>query len=322
MASPDRFIRLSKLSLDRYDIAIDLDWRYPHLFDFLQISPSYRLAHLIATGRLERNARPLPADFAEVETAYRAFGSVYRTYFGEWWLNVAQYLFGIARPPEPKPLLRLSSREAANQDTLSHVMEAMDRYLTAERPAQGETAALLLAIPIHRDRRRLLREIESAIEAAFPGEEQQAGIITAKLVHNKMRERTFLMAMRTLLARASVPKAKLYQVGNHTKIAPQYWTDTKLKRRDDPEVFDRRRMMDIVVARQLHRAYLLAENAARMKFPSLDPLAPDPHRPEFDYPELGRQLRSYVQWGAKRVAEIKASRAQARMKKNQPSSPG
>lgn len=148
------------------------------------------------------------------------------------------------------------------------------------------------------------------IDREFGPEHQEQGITSAKLIDNKTRERTLVMAMRVLLAKLSAPKAKLYQIGNGTKIAPHYWTDETRRRSDGQD--GQRRMMEIVTARQLNRAYLFAENAARGRFPSLEPLAPDPARPEFDYAKLRKQLQDYLKWGARRVAELKAQQASRR----------
>jgi hypothetical protein len=313
MAKPDRFVRLSEISLERHKVAIELDWRYPRLFDYLQVSPSYRLAHLVATGRIERNSRPLPEDFEDVERTYQAFGSVYRTYFGEWWFKVAQFRFGVSAVPMPHTFLRLRHMENGPSSPLEEMRAALERYTMIERPSEGLPAALLVAIPVSRDRRRVMREIAALIDREFgPEHDGEDAGLSAKLIDNKVRENTLHTAMTVLLARASVPKAKLYQVGNHTKISPDNWTDAASRRRDDPEVDVKRRMMEIVTARQLKRAYLFAENAARGRFPCLDPLPDDPARPEFEYRALGAQLRSYAEWGFKRVANLKAKRQQER----------
>ena len=66
--------------------------------------------------------------------------------------------------------------------------------------------------------------------------------------------------------------------------------------------------MEIVTARHLQRAYIIAENAARGRFPCLEPLLEDPARPVFDYPQIGQQLREYIVWGKQYAAEIRARR--------------
>jgi hypothetical protein len=66
--------------------------------------------------------------------------------------------------------------------------------------------------------------------------------------------------------------------------------------------------MEILTSRHLHRAYLLAENAARAKFPSLDPLPPDTARPGFDYFQLNRQMRAYIKWAEAEIARLEAKK--------------
>jgi hypothetical protein len=60
-------------------------------------------------------------------------------------------------------------------------------------------AALLVAIPVSRARQRVLNEIKALIEREFGSENQDTAGLTAKLINNKMRERTLLLAMRVLL---------------------------------------------------------------------------------------------------------------------------
>jgi hypothetical protein len=306
MSSSERFARLSKLSLDRHDIEIALDWRYQSFFDYLQVSPSYRLAHLVAAGRLQKGSQPLPADFEKVQKTYDAFGSVYRTYFGEWWLRTAQYRFGVSAKPKPRTLLRVSHREEVSPADLERLQEALDGYISAQRPSEGLPATLIVAIPISKDRARAIRDIKAAIDKEFGNEKEPVGVMSFKLLENKIRERTLDIAMRVLLARTNGSGKKLYQVGNHTKIAPQYWTDETRRRRDEDE--DKRRKMEIVTARHLRRAYLFAENAARGRFPSLENLPADPAQPAFDYPILRKQLWDYVHWGRQYTADIRAKR--------------
>ncbi|WP_203074828.1 hypothetical protein [Falsiroseomonas ponticola] len=308
MGKPEKLVRLSRISLRDHDLSIDLDWRYPQLFEYLQVSPSYRLAHRIAMGMLARDARPLPADFADVERTYAAFGSVYRCFFDDWWIRTAQFRFGASAKPRVHGLLKLTHGEQVDEGKVNEVFTRLDQYLTEERPSEGLPAAVLVAIPVSHDRRRMLRAVAELIERELGPETAQEGVVEAKLLDNKIRERTVATAMRALLVRASSPKTPLYKVGNHLGLAPHYWTDPERPRSDDQDV--KRRLMEIVTARQLRRAYLLSEHAARGRFPCLDPLPPDPNRPEFNYATVGKLLWDYVAWGRKHVAKLKARKAE------------
>ena len=306
MASPETLVRLTRASRRDHGLAVELDWRYPQLFDYLQVSPSYRLAHLIATGRLVRDARPLPADFDEVERTYAAFGSVYRCFFSEWWIKTAQFRFGASAKPKVRGFMKLTHGEKVDAMRAKRIGARVEQYLAEQRPTEGLPAAVLVAIPVSHDRRRMLRAVAAMIERELGPEREQKGVVEAKLIDNKIRERTLITAMQVLQARAAVPHEKLYRIGNHLRIAPRYWTDPNRPRSDDQDV--NRRLMEIVTARQLKRAYLLAENAARGRFPSLDPLPPDPARPSFDYVALSKQYASYIAWGRKHIAAMKERR--------------
>jgi hypothetical protein len=295
MGKPETLVRLSSISLRDHGLSIELDWRYPQLFDYLQVSPSYRLAHLIATGHLARDAGALPADFADVERNYAAFGSVYRCFFSEWWVKTAQFRFGASAKPTVHGLMKLTHGEQVDESKAEQVGMLIDQYLAEHRPAEGLPAAVLVAIPVSHDRRGMLRAVAELIERELGPEAAQEGVVQAKLMHNKIRERT-------------VPKAPLYRLGNHLGFAPHYWTDPKRPRGDNQDT--KRRLMEIVTARQLRRAYLLAEHAARGRFPCLDPLPPDPARPEFNYAEVGKLLWDYVTWGRKHVAALNARKAE------------
>jgi hypothetical protein len=294
----DRFARLAEISLQQHNVVADLDWRYPLLFEFLRVSPSYRLAHLIATGVLPRDEQPLPADFVEVEGTYRLFGPVYDLTFAKWWLTVGQFQFGISAATRPHAVLRIGQHEEVTQQQLDEAREGLERYATEQRVVEGQPASLVVAIPVSRDRQRMLRELAALIEREFGEEARGEQPVFARVLVNKIREHTLETALRVLFARSAQPKSRLFELGNQTDVAPAYWTDQDAKRRDDHEVNHKRRIMEIATSRQLQRAYLFAENAARGRFPSLEALPDDPNRPHFDYQQLADQhrFRAQARW--------------------------
>jgi len=294
--------RATALSRAKYELSVVADWRYRQFFSFLQISPSYRLAHLIAVGELDRTAQLLPSDFERVEATYRAFGDVSRTQFWNWWLEKAQYQFGVSAAPKAKTLLRVDVRQTVTEEMIATTHGELDEFVLVDRPAQGSLATLVLAIPLQNDRKALLKQVSQLIEAAYGKEREQQGIAPYHMVRNKMREQTLIMAMRVLRARAARPKDKLFVIGNLTNVSPAHWSDVKLKR--DKVEANKRENMEILTSRHLHRAYLLAENAARAKFPSLDTLPPDAARPGFDYVQLHQQMKSYIKWAEGKLAKL------------------
>jgi hypothetical protein len=71
---------------------------------------------------------------------------------------------------------------------------------------------------------------------------------------------------------------RLFVLGKRIGISPINDTDEHAARRE----VNGRDMMDIMTSQRLLRAYRLAEHAARGRFPCLDPLDTDPHRPTFN----------------------------------------
>ena len=101
------------------------------------------------------------------------------------------------------------------------------------------------------------------------------------------------MARTVLRTRAAHPDEYLFVIGNMAEVSPINETDPSEKR---AHVLDKRRTMEIMTSRHLHRAYTLAENAARGRFPTLDPLPDDPARPKFDFKILLQDLEEHVAW--------------------------
>ena len=62
--------------------------------------------------------------------------------------------------------------------------------------------------------------------------------------------------------------------------------------------FCTRKQLDLenMTSRLIRKAYRLAENAARGRFPSLDPLLAAPSRPKFDYEALHKAHEKHRKW--------------------------
>ena len=301
------------LSQKKYELAVVADWRYRRFYEFLQLSPSYRLANLIAQGKLDRSECVLPTDFELVEATYSAFGDVTRTIFWDWWLKTAQYQFGVSATPRAKSLLRVEMRKEVDDDMIRSTHDQLDEFVLVDRPAQGNLATLVIAIPLQNDRKALLKDISRLIDEAYGKGAAQSGIAPWHMIKNKMREQTLIQARKVVLGRAARPKAKLFVIGNITNVSPANWSDEKLKR--DKVEANKRENMEILTSRHLHRAYILAENAARGRFPSLDPLPSDRNRPNFDFVELQNQFKAYMRYLESEVLKAKvkiANRAKKR----------
>lgn len=310
MTKPDRLERLIEISRKRYELQIKADWRYAQFFDFLQISPSYRLAHLIATGDIKRSDVKLPSDFEVVENTYEAFGAIWEIDFWKWWINRAQYQFGISVTPSVHEIAKVDVGSEISASAVSDAHTELEQYLRADRLAEGKPASIVVGVPLHGERKQIIKQFSKMLDSVYKASVHQRGIAPYQVTRNKIREKTLKDALRVLRARAALPNKPLFVIGNKSKIAPAYETDENKRLRND----ERRRLMEILTSRQLHRAYLLSEHAARGSFPCLDSLPDDAARPAFDYVILKRQFKEYIAWMRKDLAKLKSDLARRKVK--------
>jgi len=295
----ERVARLIRLSKEKYGLEVQADWRHRIFFDFLQISPSYRLAHQVATGGVVglTTGRAIPRDFLEVVKTYEAFGDVWQTDYWTWWVRRAQYQFGTRFVPKVHRLAVLQPGSEADQQTLGDAYECLDQYLSADRVVEGNPGSLVLAIPLHLDRKAILKEVlkqlDDALRAAAP--DHTGGQF--EFLRNKIRSKTLDDARKVAWARAASPNKPLYVIGNRVRIAPSYVTEEGLKLRGD----NRRELMVIVVSRHLRRALVYSENAARGLFPCADEI----EGIAFDFEELKAALISHRIWMKRELARLK-----------------
>jgi hypothetical protein len=77
-----------------YEEGIDLpNYKHEYMFYYLQISPSYWLAHRVISLGEVIPANELPKDFAQVLDTYKKLGDVYQKEFYVWWLGGAKNAF-------------------------------------------------------------------------------------------------------------------------------------------------------------------------------------------------------------------------------------
>ena len=275
----------------RFQQEIARNWRYREFFNFLQISPSYRLAHLSHRGALSLKANALPRDFDRVRQTYADFGDVTRTYFWQWWLDTAQFQFGAAVTPKPRLLARLDLREDCTADGLEELSAAATDWLRIDRPAQGSPAVVIVGLPIVSDRREMLKAFKEILNSAYRSSEKIMRLAPYQFLQNKIRHGTVVQARKMVRARAAMLRSGLFEIGVRTGIAASRNVD--IGRKVAADRFDRR-LTESLTSRYLQRAHLLAENAARGEFPSMRNAVETEGWPRFDYREIHRMYKEHI----------------------------
>ena len=262
----------------RYEAAVSRDWRFRQYFEALLLSPSYRLAHGIASGSIRRRPRELPRDFPLVERTYKAFGPVPDLGFADWWEDYGQYLFGVAIEPEIELFTSIRFMQEPTGSELNALYQRIEEYLVVERPSLGPLTTLVMAVPVHPNKQAMMQAFGKLISTAYGGKEQRQRVALFSMLRNKVREATVVKALRTASERLAHPEEQLWKIGNRARVSALHMTASRADAADG-EIRDKRRVMAILTSRELQRAYRLVEHVARGRFPCLDPLTHDPHGP-------------------------------------------
>lgn len=302
-----RLARLMAHSKAKYGITVLADWRHQEFFDYLQISPSYRLAHLISTGKVKQSEihTHIPKDFSQVKKVHKAFGDVWLTNFWDWWIEKAQYQFGTKIVPCIHPIAFVNAGIELNEKVLVNAQSALEQYLMSDRSVEGKPASVVLAIPLHQNRKTVMKQFSDALDSAY--EKNKNSISTAKyeVIKNKIHQKTLRDAMRIVRAKAALPNKPLYVLGS--KVDPKNRYAMKEGQRT-LKGDNSKQIMAIVTSRRLNRALTFAENAARGKFPSSD----DVECIEFDILEIRSCLISHREWMKAELLRLKALLAKKR----------
>ena len=178
----------------------------------------------------------------------------------------------------------------------------------AQHDAASGAPTLMLSVPVQGDRRLALRKIAALLRTEFDKEAVSPPSASYTFLARGPRQKTLIRSRRVLLIKIGQTDMKIYEVGNKAKVAPAYWTDPNRPRSSGQE--EKRRKMEIITLRDLKQAWLVAENAARGRFPSFDELPEDAKEIAFDYDVLHDQFRRYLIWANRRKAELQKQKAE------------
>ena len=227
------------------------DWRYELLADYLMLSPSYQ-AVIKAQGK-QQPATALPVDFDQVQAVFDDFGDIRRIGEARWWTSRGKHLFGIKAP---EPVVRLVGRLTANHREQGTEWVGVDEVVVTLPLALTRAAAL-------KKLAKQLSEIQFA--EAMPRDVKPK----YTLYPSKLRKETLVSGIDALkMYRRGAP---LWLIGNELRVVPAQCFD-KQDDAENPRKFNDNKLVLSIAARRLIRtAVLVAENAARGRFPCNKP---------------------------------------------------
>lgn len=268
------------------------------MFEFLLVSPSYELARRERAGLLAEEERArLPEDFAQVLATFDLLGDVNFKLFRQWWLDRGLRVFG---NPYSKPKLHEVAHLASGQETdLALLTSCVQERLVEQRQSEGLSPALIVSLPLSAKRADVMRMVRKLLDGYKESDGGNRAEPKIRLQGERFHPNAMLKGLRLLWFKAARPEWENWRLGAKTRLSDSYSgvLDPQAPRRASTSIeMDDRIILGKITHRALVRFELIAENAARGRFPCTDPVP----MASFDYPQLAKRLRQNAQWNRKR----------------------
>ena len=231
------------------------NYKHEYMFYYLMISPSYWLAHRQVHLNESIPESELPDDFDNVLTMYKKCGDVYSKHFIEWWDQTGKDLF-------------------AEKNT-------KDRILISIDPTKPKQELL-------DDFMELLAKLDSR-EKKIPSEKIQFQVNKIRLLslHNRYQ----LVLAKAEFFQNKIKKEQLWKLAKYIGINSTKTKKIRLNSKKTSGNIETRTYLSILASKNLSDALCIAENAARGKFPSLEPIK---NGLKFDYVTIKKQQDLYA----------------------------
>lgn len=266
----------------RHGYFVQEDWRYEAMYRFVHASPSFRA--VLAQVRGKTTELPLPKDLERVrevvEDFYLPIGaktpmtndSIARmeklrgfpkneegriAHSNDWWDAKGRRLFGLAAP-----------------DPSVRVFPALTESHKSIRVERFKNDSVVAQISLGQTIEEALEQLKSALlRFNFSRDNIQVEKPKYKLHDHPIRRSTAAMAL-TVLEQYYRPEIHnpLWLIGNECAVTKSIsFTAEQYEKFKPEELAYRKRRLEIATSRVLRTALLLAENAARGRFPCVEP---------------------------------------------------
>ena len=234
---------------EKEGVAVVADPRYDLVCDYLKASPSYEA--VMRKLAKQKSPHPLPKDFKAVAQVVSDFGAIYKMNEMDWWEKIGKRIYGISAP---LPSVKVNG-----------VLDKQNKELKNEwRGVNSVVAELPLNLTLPQALTQLRKQLaDYQFSAALP--KQTAPLY--QLSNSKLRIDTLQNGLTALrLYKKGLP---LWKIGNHLRLIPaQSFIESESNEILEDELGDRKELLSIAASRLIRCASLVAENAARGRFPS------------------------------------------------------
>jgi len=238
-----------RADFDSSGVSVTPDWRYDLVCDYLKASPSYEAAYRKLQG--QKSPYSQPKDFKVVEQVLKDFGEIYKMNEVTWWQQIGKQLYGIKAPTAK---VRLAGE-----------LNEQNKSISVNQLAHQ---SLVFDIPLSLTISEAVKQVKQ-LAKGYAFSKPLPEILKPKyqLEKIKLRQKNLQQGLQAL--RMYKKKMPLWQIGNRLDLVPSKTFDEKLLNSKDAYKYSsNKEVMSIAASRLIKNAALVAENAARGRFPN------------------------------------------------------
>jgi hypothetical protein len=236
-------------------VSVAMDWRYDVLMDYLRHSHSFQAVRQHKLGK--PCPYPLPQDYSAVEAVVDDFSGFMVQRERDWWDKEGKVLFGIKAPAHD---VHLTGLLTAGTPQVSAAWQGID--------------LAVIEIPLHLQPSKALRQIKDLLTAHH----QSAALNITKSIAPKYQLQKSKLHREKLAQGAHAlwryeQGMPLWKIGNKLRLAPASVFDEAEAEASPKDYEDHKKELATRARRLISFAALVAENAARGRFPSCEPFS-------------------------------------------------
>jgi hypothetical protein len=247
-------------------VDVSPNWRYRLVLPYITQSPSFIAVKNKHNG-LDFNPRDLPNDEALVYELMEKFDLQQPEYDVDyesnwkWWFRSGKHLYGTKEElPDVKHQL-IDANESATIKIENRGYPTMALQIPLTMTAKQAWDGIKAVFNLH----------SSMYDINFDVPLPDVYNAEFKLLPSKLRHDTLLNGAKALpMYKAGIP---LWKIGNTLKLSPNNLIDECDGNLDQDIAAEKKRVLSIMARRLINTASLVAENAARGRFPSDKPFA-------------------------------------------------
>ena len=237
---------------DEKGVFVAPDWRYDLIYHYFIASPSYQAVERDLLG--QKSPYPLPKDYKLVAKIIQDFGPLYKMREVSWWRETGMHLYGIKAPaPKAKGIGLLND----DHNELVVNKSAYDS-LVVDFPLSMTVSDAVKQFKKIAEEFDFIKSTPKTLKPKY------------QLEKIKLRERNLRLGLDALSFYSK--KMPLWQIGNELNLVPSKTFNQKLlDSKNAYKYSENKEIMSIAASRLIKNAALVAENAARGRFPNNRP---------------------------------------------------